>query len=516
MQTPLKHPEICSTCKKIQQEDYEPYKACSKCKSAYYCCRNCQKAAWQTHKLVCKPFVSFSTDEHINMILRENCRNNYLVGIQACIFSGANVNMLSSDDHQSVTPLFIACEGGNEDCVEFLLQHGADPNLTNRQRFTPLHAACVNGFDNCVKVLLQHSADPNITETEHGVTPLYIAGLKGYDKCMALLLQHGANANITEKIDNRTPLYQCCNKGFDTCVTLLLQHGADHSITTNKEVLTPLHIACHCGYDKCVAILLLQQDIDVNNTYNKFKMTPLHTCCKVGHDKCASLLIQHGADPKLQSLPWHLTPLHSASKEGHINIVKLLAAISFDVIDSRDVVDHTPLYDACSNGFDKIALVLLQAGASITLRGPLHIACLLGHLRCVVLLIEHGADLTQVVHQLANNEDNTCLINCAKAGRHQIMSYLLAHGANIHTLNNKGRTAVQMAHLIGHAKCVKLLVEHGADESSLQGLVFGSEYEVQLGSIIYNMYCFIRFNIYNKKYICNTIYVLYMLFYNYI
>ena len=54
------------------------------------------------------------------------------------------------------------------------------------------------------------------------------------------------------------------------------------------------------------------------------------------------------------------------------------------------------------------------------------------------------------------------------------MSYLLAHEANVNAVNKKGYSALQMAHLYGHSKCVELLLEHGTDESSLQGLEFGS------------------------------------------
>ena len=36
-------------------------------------------------------------------------------------------------------------------------------------------------------------------------------------------------------------------------------------------------------------------------------------------------------------------------------------------------------------------------------------------------------------------------------------------------------TAVKSAYVYGHRKCVELLNEHGADESSLQGLEFGSK-----------------------------------------
>ena len=58
------------------------------------------------------------------------------------------------------------------------------------------------------------------------------------------------------------------------------------------------------------------------------------------------------------------------------------------------------------------------------------------------------------------------------------MSYLLANGANVNDINENGNYAIQLAHVGGHSKCVELLLQHGADESSLQGLKFGSKRQV--------------------------------------
>ena len=58
------------------------------------------------------------------------------------------------------------------------------------------------------------------------------------------------------------------------------------------------------------------------------------------------------------------------------------------------------------------------------------------------------------------------------------MSYLLAHGANVNTVDKHGYSVLKRAHLYSCSKCVELLIEHGADKSSLQGLKFGSKREV--------------------------------------
>ncbi|ORX76482.1 ankyrin, partial [Anaeromyces robustus] len=60
------------------------------------------------------------------------------------------------------TPLFMACENGNENLVKFLIEHGAIINKENRDNKTPLFLACENGNENIVKYLVEHGANTNI------------------------------------------------------------------------------------------------------------------------------------------------------------------------------------------------------------------------------------------------------------------------------------------------------------------------------------------------------------------
>ena len=46
-------PRVCFNCSKSQAELPDPLKRCAKCQSEHYCSRECQKADWKVHKMVC-------------------------------------------------------------------------------------------------------------------------------------------------------------------------------------------------------------------------------------------------------------------------------------------------------------------------------------------------------------------------------------------------------------------------------------------------------------------------------
>ena len=99
----------------------------------------------------------------------------------------------------------------------------------------------------------------------------------------------------------------------------------------------------------------------------------------------------------------------------------------------------------------------------------------------------------------------THLMVCAEFDSLQVMSYLLAHGAIVNAQDEKAKNAIQVAHLFGRSKCVELLLDIGAVESSLQGLEFGSKREV----------CRIYYMLVGIKNSLNFIYYRYCYYYYY-
>ena len=105
-------------------------------------------------------------------------------------------------------------------------------------------------------------------------------------------------------------------------------------------------------------------------------------------------------------------------------------------INVADSTGRTSLGLASRFGFDNIVLLLLQAGALVDVPDnvtTLYFACGIGHLKCVVLLVEHGAD----VNKCAANK-STPLTNSAVLPMEDMMlSHICLHKERISIIRVK-------------------------------------------------------------------------------
>ena len=64
-------------------------------------------------------------------------------------------------DNVSDTPLHWAVILGNEKAVDFLLDHGADPTVTNDYKNTPLMVACLNSNIKIIECFMKERIPQN-------------------------------------------------------------------------------------------------------------------------------------------------------------------------------------------------------------------------------------------------------------------------------------------------------------------------------------------------------------------
>lgn len=88
---------------------------------------------------------------------------------------------------------------------------------------------------------------------------------------------------------------------------------------------------------------------------------------------------------------------------------------------------------------------------------PLHIACAIGHVTAVRLLLENGADISARYFK-----GRTALFLAVFRGHEAVVKLLLGKGADPSITDMNGQTPLHMAAAGGHANIALLLLQHGA------------------------------------------------------
>lgn len=124
--------------------------------------------------------------------------------------------------------------------VELLLQHGADPLLTDVQGYNILHLATIDGNAFLLVLLLHQEISVDVTDPQ-GHTGLMWAAYKGFPACVDLFLRWGANVNAVDE-GGLTPLHWALVKGSTPCIQKILEYGADRFAKT-RDGKTPATVA---------------------------------------------------------------------------------------------------------------------------------------------------------------------------------------------------------------------------------------------------------------------------------
>lgn len=138
--------------------------------------------------------------------------------------------------NEKLTPLHLAAEDGDVECVNLLIQNGASIESRNRKKQTPLHLAALSQCSETLEYLLMKGADPNAADMD-GRTPLHSAIVKVTRslECVRLLLKASANVNQADAF-GYTPMHLAALNEFSQCLMLLLNHGGDVTARTNGGI----------------------------------------------------------------------------------------------------------------------------------------------------------------------------------------------------------------------------------------------------------------------------------------
>ncbi|RZC43207.1 transient receptor potential channel pyrexia [Asbolus verrucosus] len=294
------------------------------------------------------------------------------------------------------TALLIATWLEKEDILRQLLEKGVSLRAVDEGGLTALHlAACVGNVE-CLKLLLQHGdGEVGAKDSVNKATPLHCAASKGHLSSLKVLIRHGADVN--SGLTHKSPLHYAVQSRAVDCVKELLENNA---IPNTPQVYseTPLHVAAALGASEIVK-LLLEHGAAVDVQYGTDKVTPLHLAAEDGDAQCARLLIEAGAQLSSENHKKQ-TPLHLAALSQCCETMELLLSKGANP-NARDTDGRTPLHSAIvkvSRSCECVK-VLLSAGANVNQQDSfgytaLHLAALNEFSNCVMMLLNHGGDVT--------------------------------------------------------------------------------------------------------------------------
>ncbi|KAF4119385.1 palmitoyltransferase ZDHHC13/17 [Geosmithia morbida] len=171
--------------------------------------------------------------------------NNQYAMCKFLIENGAEINRKGGES--VATALQWAAQRCHYYTVNLLLQHGADPLITDSQGYNTLHISTFNG-NVLLIVLLLHQGIPVDVVDSYGHTALMWSAYKGLPQCVDMFLRWGASVHATDE-QGFTALHWALVKGNPFCVLKLIEYGADRFAKTHTGK-TPAATAADLGTDQ--------------------------------------------------------------------------------------------------------------------------------------------------------------------------------------------------------------------------------------------------------------------------
>ena len=260
------------------------------------------------------------------------------------------------------TIVMAAAEAGSDECLDVLLDAGADANTRNQLGETALLLASRYGYEKCVSSLVRAGADVNATD-HFSTTSLMNTAVEGHAKCTRELIAAGANMNMADHLGYTALIFSAQN-GFSECVDELLKAGADLN-ASSKGGQSALSGAARCNV-KCVD-LLIKAGADVNQISKA-----LHYAADYSNEKCVNRIIQARADVNLLDYRGR-SALMKAVKKGYSKCGELLIVAGPDVNIADNIGDTALMYAASYNELStsndtRFIIELLKAGAHVNIR----------------------------------------------------------------------------------------------------------------------------------------------------
>lgn len=324
------------------------------------------------------------------------------------------------------TPLGLAVRLNNKAMLKLLLEVDCiDIHCPFRYHETALEYAAANNKVEIMRLLLSH-ADMN---AEAASEALFVAVRAASLEAVQLLMACNVDLNATRK--GETPLCVAAQCGYTSVQDLLL---GDERVNLNcmnpvrdePVILTLIRNAHYTQADRLTRLLDLDERVNLN-VVDVQGNTALHFMAEKGHLPGCSFLVQH--------YPWMLswtncygeTPLFPAIQYLKPDICKYF-------LDQTDVDWKRPNLDG---------------------RTPILECVRKGNLESFKVLFERAGEAPVTA---SDNRGHSLLLEAAKYGNDEVVSFLIRKGADPNAQDEEGRTPLMLAACHNRITTVKLLL----------------------------------------------------------
>lgn len=278
-------------------------------------------------KTLLKAGVKIDVEKQGGMLMQ--CAGASPPAVDLLLSLGVDINAV---DEYGKSSLWKAIQRGKPTDVEFLLSHGADPNLPSNGGETPLELAAQSiSLDPTglkVKALLKHGA--NINHPASDGSPLMRILLESNPivykfphPSLDFFLEQQPDLNIQDE-NGETVLFKICEMGNIQLLRKLVEAGADINVVSyGSDGTTPMHAAVENNWDE-IFEFMLSQGPDVHITDGKGN-TLLHKACRWRKLEWAEALVSQGGDIKAKNKEGK-TPLDLVPGSGRVSFTRRLKA----------------------------------------------------------------------------------------------------------------------------------------------------------------------------------------------
>lgn len=173
-------------------------------------------------------------NELVAAVMREDFEN-----VKARIIMRAKINV-KDKAFDGMSPLHAAVETGNLEIAEYLLAHGAKPNIRDSFKRTPMMMMDEDSTVEMFQLLVRYGAKPSLLDKQKNSVLHHLAENSGSAELARQIVSYNMNVNAVNKA-GKTALMMAVENAASSIADALIQSGADVN-ARDREGRTALDI----------------------------------------------------------------------------------------------------------------------------------------------------------------------------------------------------------------------------------------------------------------------------------